>query len=293
MIKQILPKLNQLAPVDGPRRWETVEDHLTTPTYKIQLVKDDSVGDAVAKVIEGPNVENLPFSMEPQSFDLLDIPSDLPRVRASALEVFSGDNDKPAMDIERVCLPDTGEVVGFLKAQASSEAVETGIVHNHSLDAMAALLQLYKIKGNINVTKPIAVATTGGDELKIAGLLHTCTPSTACTIEDIPGWELAAAEKKGLIGQWKAQVAAMLRTIHAHNLVHGFLRQRDISIDMQRNEHVVWLNHTPGAEEFSGSDGGRNASSANYWKKLDETFDTWIKEKIEQYKQQTESNSTA
>lgn len=53
-VKQILPKLQELAPADG-REWKTFQDYLEPRMYRLQLFKDEATGDAVAELMYGPS----------------------------------------------------------------------------------------------------------------------------------------------------------------------------------------------------------------------------------------------
>ncbi|KAF2482239.1 hypothetical protein BDY17DRAFT_298182 [Neohortaea acidophila] len=243
VIAHILPTLQELAPVDGERQWVTIQDYLDTPTYQLRLVKDDAVGDAVAKVIKGPTIDRETYEMQPHSFSTVHCPPDLPRIAASQLVVLDHDKEWRAQP-KKVRVSDTGEVVTFLAAEGESTSMPENVVTNRSMDKIHAVLKLHQVKEDLNIPKPLAIVTCQrptDSEPKFAGLLHTPTPEWATRLEDLDPSILREAVKQNLPVEWKAEVEKLQRNLQPHALTYLPINERRLSVDSSLRTANVWL----------------------------------------------------
>lgn len=160
-----------------------------------------------------------------------------------------------------------------MPAECAREAAETGIITNASLEAMAKMLELHKVKENINVPKPLALVTTEGrhdPEVKMAGLLYFGVPEDATRLADMGVEDLKDAHSQGLTSFWKEQIGDILKVLASYNMSHGSVHQFNIWIDSGTS---AWLDSPKGSVHegpFKEPD----------LERLNTVFDSWLKSKV-------------
>ena len=269
-ISSILPTLQELAPV-GERSWTTLEDYLTTPLYKLRLIKDTTSGEAIVKVVEGPVIKPA-FDMEPQPFNSVEVPPDFPLVLASDLLVLDQEMDlrhKPHL----VKLSSTGEVYSLIPMEGSVTHWETGVTNNPSLICISKTLQLFRITEPMKIQMPTAIVTTGRDngEQQIAGLLCTQLPETAKELGQLDAPMLASPER---IVQWRAHLTTLLKAMHSWGIIHGNVNPYTILVDHASTD--IWLCPPESVSFYSLMDPAKIAGEEVDWHGVASTFDEWL-----------------
>ena len=175
---------------------------------------------------------------------------------------------------EKVQIANSDEVAALIALECSREAMETGIVTNDTLEAMSSVLELHRVKEDINIPKPLAIVTTEvphDSDLHMAGLLYIKHPDDAKRLADMTTEELKQAYSQGLTTLWQAQIQDILEILGSYNIVHGSVHQYHIWIDSGTS---AWL-------DFPGRVREKLVKESDV-EKLRQVFDVWLKEKMDE-----------
>ncbi|EXJ61910.1 hypothetical protein A1O7_02341 [Cladophialophora yegresii CBS 114405] len=264
IISQCMPVLEELAP--PTRQWKTLEDHLRTPAYELQMVASPGTGDAVAKItsgpVEKPSYEHhlLPFS------DFESIPEDLPRYRARDLVVLGQEKDwrHPPAKV----LTQDGRVRYFLSCNKPTRNVSNGEISNASLNKINAYALLHLklndgVGGHIPQLLGVVVSDAGGGlehrgaqgypsatnqptgeetgkELLVAGVLLTYVSKakTLAVVEGLFAGQNDSAEFLKCKEKWRGQISSAVKLLHEHGIAIGHRLHAD-NPRSYINQHTV------------------------------------------------------
>lgn len=214
---------------------------------------------------------SLPYSLMPQPLSKLSTPVDLPHIQASEISIVDHHKDwRQSPNKARIAR--TGEVANLITAESQTQAVETGVVRNMSLEAIESMLNLHQVKENINIPKPLAFVTVESaysSEVEMAGLLYLGVPEDAKRLADGTVDELKEAHNQGLTAFWKDQIKHILDVLSSYDITYGSVHQSNIWIDSGTS---AWLGSPRSAGDKPYEEGDLE--------RLDYVFDFWLERKV-------------
>lgn len=147
---------------------------------------------------------------------------------------------------------------------------------------MTKMLELHKVKDDLNVPRPLALVTTEPPyetEVKIAGLLFFGVPENAKRMSEMSVEDLKHAHSQGLTSFWKEQIKNILNVLASHDIAHGSVHQFNMWIDAETS---AWLDSPRGVHE--------EPLPESDLERLDDVFDVWLKGKVDS--EQSEATDT-
>ncbi|EME40039.1 hypothetical protein DOTSEDRAFT_82747 [Dothistroma septosporum NZE10] len=258
VITASLQKLRKLAPEQN--HWTTLSDYLHTPSYRLQVVKQDGAENGVgAEVTKGP--EDAPaYEFTPYDIDMFEgLPKDVSRVDSHQLVVLNHDTNwrVPPHQVKT----SGGQVFRFKGCEKPTRTSETGELRCRSRDSIKCSLRLHESMQKLGLEP-------------VPGL-----PAVTGIVLDIPVDQEPAPEKS----YPKKLVAGILTSWTGSDTIRDLVRNAEASdADDLLNRSASWqirvedaLNrlHAVGLS-FCGSDGRTRISEHDIY--IDEKDEAWL-----------------